>query len=207
MQHFKDLESPGLYYDHIGEAQLYNTEWRILTYINLQEADQNLETIKKYAQLSMDFCNNHQHTYWINLTDCTKITRYIDRQIMEVEDLKSLVKQLTRIEDKDYSRFKIGVFNFIGGISKVLFGTMDNEDASFYAEKISSLEKEQIDFLKLSKEQITVVKATLRSMNSTLLAVSENEKVLSKGLDEMAKHISERDGEIKDMCKGTSMLL
>jgi len=40
-------ESPGLYYDHIGEAQLYNTEWRILTYINLQEADQNLETVRK----------------------------------------------------------------------------------------------------------------------------------------------------------------
>jgi len=39
---------------------------------------------------------------------------------------------------------------------------MDSEEASLYAEKISSLEKEQIDFLKLSKEQITVVKATLR---------------------------------------------
>jgi hypothetical protein len=40
LQRFK--ESPRLYYDHIGEAQLYNTEWKILTYINLQEADQNL---------------------------------------------------------------------------------------------------------------------------------------------------------------------
>ena len=47
LQRFK--ESPGLYYDRIGEAQLHNTEWRILTYINLQEADQNLETLKKYA--------------------------------------------------------------------------------------------------------------------------------------------------------------
>jgi hypothetical protein len=44
LQIFK--ESPGLYYDHIEEAQLRNTEWRILPYINLQEADQNLETVK-----------------------------------------------------------------------------------------------------------------------------------------------------------------
>jgi hypothetical protein len=65
-------------------------EWRRLTYINLQEADQNLETIKKYAQLSMDFCKNHEHTYWINLTNCMKITRYIDREVKEVEDLKLL---------------------------------------------------------------------------------------------------------------------
>jgi len=76
LQRFK--ESPGLYYDHIGEAQLYNMEWRILTYINLQEADQNLKTVRKYAQLSMDFCKNHEHTYWINLTDCTMITHYIE---------------------------------------------------------------------------------------------------------------------------------
>jgi len=44
-------------------------------------------------------------------------------------------------------------------------------------------------------------------MNSTLLALSENERILSKGLEEMAKHINERDGEIKEMFTGTSMLL
>ena len=44
-------------------------------------------------------------------------------------------------------------------------------------------------------------------MNSTLLAVPENERILSKGLDEMARHINERDGEIKEMFTGTPMLL
>ena len=56
LQRFK--ESPGLYDDHI-RAKLYSTEWRLLTYINVQEADQNLETIKKYVQLSMEFCNRY----------------------------------------------------------------------------------------------------------------------------------------------------
>jgi len=84
---------------------------------------------------------------------------------------------------------------------------MASEDASYYAEKISSLEKEETDLLRLSKEQITVVKSTLRSLNSTLRAVSENERILPKGLDETAKHINERDGEIKEMFTGTSMLL
>jgi hypothetical protein len=88
--------------------------------------------------------------------------------------LKLLVRQLTRVEDEEQVRFKRGGFNFIGGISRILFGTMNSEDVSYYGEKISSLEKEQTDFLRLSKEQITVIKSTLRSMNSTLLAVSEN---------------------------------
>ena len=74
----------------------------------------------------------------------------------------------------------------MGGIRKILFGTMDSNDASYYAE-VSELEKEQLEFLSLSKKQVTVVKSTLRLLNSTLLAVSENERMLSKGLDEMAK--------------------
>ena len=53
-----------------------------------------------------------------------------------------LVRQLTRNEEKiNYSRAKRGVFNFIGGISKILFGTMDSEDASYYTDKISYLNR------------------------------------------------------------------
>jgi hypothetical protein len=192
-------KSPGLYYDHIDESQLCNTEWRLLTYVDLQEADRNLKTVVKYAELSKKFCIKHEHSFWVNLTDCVRLARYTDRKVKEVQELKELVRELTRVEEKAPFRFKRGVFNFVGGISKILFGTMDSNDASYYAEKVSELEKEELEFLSLSKEQVTVVKSTLRSLNSTLLAESENEKMLSKGLDEIAKHMSERDGEIRDM--------
>ena len=67
-----------------------------------------------------------------------------------------LVGQLTKSEDDPIqSRYKRGVFNFIGGISKIRFGTLDNEDANYYSDKINSLEKEQMEFLGLSKEQKT----------------------------------------------------
>jgi methyl-accepting chemotaxis protein len=106
-----------------------------------------------------------------------------------------------------HSRFKRGIFNFIGGISKILFGTMDSKDALFYTDKISKLEKEQMDFLKPSKEQITVVKSTLRSVNSTLMEVSQNEKILSEGLQKMFSHINARNGEVKRMFTASSMML
>jgi len=60
----------------------------------LQEADRNLETVVKYAQLSKDFCKHHEHSFWINFTDCV-IARYTDRQIKEAEELKALVRQMT----------------------------------------------------------------------------------------------------------------
>jgi hypothetical protein len=64
-----------------------------------------------------------------------------------------------------------------------------------------------MEFLRLSNEQITVVNSTLRSLNSTLLAVSDNEKILSKGLKDMAKHINKQDGKVKTMFTSSSMML
>ena len=122
--------------------------------------------------------------------------------------MRMLIGQLTKDEDDPIqSRYKRGVFNFIGGISKILFGILDNEDANYYSEKINSLEKEQLEFLRLSREQITVVKSTLRSLNSTLLAVSDNERILSKGLEDMDKDINKQDGEVRRMFTSTSMML
>jgi hypothetical protein len=206
VQQFK--ESPGLYYDYIGEARLYSTEWKVVTYINLRTVDDNFRTLRNYAQMSVDFCKKHEHMFWVNYTGCLNTIRQTDRPIKEVNDLKLILRQLTRNEDELlHTRNKRGVFNFIGGISKILFGTLDNEDANYYADKITHLENEQLDFLKHSKEQISVVKTTLRSVNSTLLTVSENEKFLSKGLEEMAKHVNEQDGEIWEMFTAYSLLL
>jgi hypothetical protein len=50
------------------------------------------------------------HTQCVNRTECLKITNFINSQIREVDDLKVLVRQLTRSEDKGQQCFKRGVF-------------------------------------------------------------------------------------------------
>jgi len=72
VQTFK--ESPGLYYDHVGEAQLCNTEWKVITYINLGDAEENFRVVKGNAQMSINFCKKYMNTFWVNHTDCIKDT-------------------------------------------------------------------------------------------------------------------------------------
>lgn len=74
---------------------------------------------------------------------------------------------------------------------------MHSKDASYYTDKISSLEWEQIEFLKHLKEQITIIKSIIQSMNSTLTEVSKNERILSEDLEKIAKHMNEHDTEVK----------
>jgi len=104
------------------------------------------------------------NTFWVNYTDCIRIIPHMNRKIQEVDNLRMLVGQLTKNKDVSIlSRYKRGMFNFIGGISKILFGTLHYDDANYDSNKVNSLENEQMEFLKLSKEQIAVVKSTLRS--------------------------------------------
>jgi hypothetical protein len=98
VQQFK--ESPGLYYDHIGEARLYSTEWKVVTYINLETADKNFRTVRNYAQMSADFSKRQEHKFWVNYTGCLNTIRQTDRPIKEVNDLKLILRQLTRDEDE-----------------------------------------------------------------------------------------------------------
>jgi len=92
VQQFK--ESPGLYYDHVGQARLYSTEWKIVTYIHLKVVDDKFETVKNYAQMSAEFRRRNEYKFWVNYTGCLNI-RQTDRPIKEVNKLKLILWQLT----------------------------------------------------------------------------------------------------------------
>jgi len=36
--------SPGLYYQHEGTARLYTSEWKVVTFLSLQQASNNVDT-------------------------------------------------------------------------------------------------------------------------------------------------------------------
>jgi hypothetical protein len=50
--------SPGLHYQHEGEARLFNSEWKIVTYINLQQASENVDMVEKYIGETIIFLRN-----------------------------------------------------------------------------------------------------------------------------------------------------
>lgn len=74
-------ESPGLYYEHVGEARLSTSEWRILSYVDLKQVDVNFDVVKRYAKFTVDFCQTHERSDWVNLTECKASIRHVDRKI------------------------------------------------------------------------------------------------------------------------------
>jgi hypothetical protein len=60
-------------------------------------------------------------------------------------------------------RKRRGIFNFVGELSKILFGTMGDDDAKYYNEQIELFEQGSEDMTALTKEQLSVVKSALGS--------------------------------------------
>jgi hypothetical protein len=69
--------------------------------------------------------------------------RKIDEVVYEVTDNK-----------QDYRRIRRGVLNFVGKISKILFGTPDDDDADYYSEKIEHFERNSNSLREHMKEEI-----------------------------------------------------
>jgi hypothetical protein len=109
--------------------------------------------------------------------------------------------QITRSKEDDNFSFdntetkkkkiKRGVFIFIGSASMILFGTLSDEDTTYYQIKISELETEKLSMLKVAKQQMIVVCTTSETVKSTLANVAANEMQLSKNLNVMQKKTNE----------------
>lgn len=182
-------ESSGLYFDARGEVQLSATDWKLVTYINIEQVKESLRLTKEHVQAATSFCEGLKNQTWYGMTDCVSFRSYAFSRVRRLGKLRDVLADFTTPSDEFHDRQKRGVLNFVGQISKILFGTLAEDDAEYYSDKISALENEQKEFLRISKEQMIVVKSTIASFNSTFKEVQRNEKILQSGLNKLAKHM------------------
>jgi len=83
----------------------------------------------------------------------------------------------------------------VGEISKVLFSTLDENDAEYYDEKIRHFESNSEDTTELLKQQIHVIKSTLGALNITLADTEHNDKLVKQGLVEIQTYLDSLSSE------------
>ena len=83
----------------------------------------------------------------------------------------------------------------MGEISKVLFGTLDENDADYYDEQIRNFERNSEDTTDLLKQQVCLIKYTLGALNYTLADMEHNDKVVRKGLSDIQTYLGTLSAE------------
>jgi hypothetical protein len=124
-----------------------------------------------------------------------------------IDNLKDLVAEYLTDNNKSSNyRSKRGILNFVREISKILFGTLTQSDARNYNKHITELEREQKEFLHLSKEQMTITKTIITSVNSTLQKVNQNEKIMMEGLTKLLNYSTHKFNEIEEEIRNVNLV-
>jgi hypothetical protein len=129
----------------------------------------------------------------------------VKREYEKLQEMRRLVLQFTRIERG--TNKKKDIFNFVGHVAHSLFGMLDSDSEALYSQKISQLEEEQLDWLKLMREQTIVVRSTLKSVSQTLHHVSTNELTLTEELHKILNFVNVGNKKIEIRYTFTALLL
>jgi hypothetical protein len=187
-------ESLGIYYENKGQITLYNTEWSVVVYVNLEGINKQSDVIDPYIKHVSNLCQEIGVQNW---TDCHHFEEIAHDKLRQVKKTEDLFADITnRKEGK--TRRKRGLFNFIGEISKVLFGTLDNEDAEYYNEQIKHFEDNSDDITKLLKQQLVVVRSSLGTINNTITDMEYNEEKIKRGLIQIKNYLESVTAENKE---------
>lgn len=143
---------PTLYLEPLGQLRLYTEQWKIVSYLPLQELTQQEahieEGIRNMRQL--DFGGQHNRT-----------TYQLERCLLQAKRDRERLFSSVGYEFALSNRKRRGVFNFIGDISKTLFGTMSDEDAKYYDREIDLVHKDNQRNVELFKNQTQILKVVL----------------------------------------------
>ena len=184
-----------------GVAVLYNAAWRTIVYVDLNKIDNETLMMRQYVHHVEMLCQTTTIRNWTGCAHFGSDTRF---RLVQLTKTEGLLKEITGQETGN-QRKKRGVFNFIGELSKVLFGTMDEDDAKYHNDQIKLFEHNSEDMSTLLREQLTVVKASLGAVNNTLADMAYNENLLREGISKISKYTDTFRSETNEKMNLVSM--
>lgn len=171
---------PGIYYEYLGKLRIYNDAWNLITYVNLKTQDEHISVLENILTNTENICNSFKTIENVESTICSISMRNVKREFNSIKEQQDIFSQL--LGHKPYIRVKRGFLDVVGKAAKILFGTLDDDDATYFNDKIQKVTNDEKQLIELIKEQSIIVKSTIQNFNSTINELNNNEIVLSDNL-------------------------
>lgn len=183
--------NPGIYYEKLQDVKFSRSNWKILTFIDIQPFNFNGTHLHEEINRVNKSCQfeDSDHVQYM----CTLITgrlRILDVRVTTLtqiyDDLIDAMREVEPLTPSDATitnsiKKRQAAFGFIGSVSRTLFGTLTEDDGKFYDRQINQLFKGQVDLAKLSKEETHIIQHRLSSVSTELNDMKRqlNESIIS----------------------------
>ena len=167
-----------LYFERKGEMKISNSNWKIMVFVNLTET--MIRNKELYSHVSR-FCRSIK-----NNEMCNHFTEIATKELQELDKLENLIHESVGKRE----RAKRCLINVIGQVQKLLFGTMDSEDANLINEKLHTLSNDESEIRRLMSKQLTVLKSTISDLNLHETDSLEFEKVYAHTINDLVNTVN-----------------
>lgn len=176
--------SAGVYFEELGEVNLVNNHWKIVSYFDLTNYRREFTTMKKSIDKLSGCCAN----LTTNITEkeyCDAINMQFRHKLSDIEDKDRL---LGRNENKQ--RNARSPFGIIGSIANGLFGILDEECAKNYDQQIAKAKNNEEHLLQLIRNQTTITDSTVNIVKKSEKTVEKQFSLMANQLSDLVKHVN-----------------
>ena len=167
-----DLTGVTIYSEELGQAQLYHDTWNIILGVGTNDIDDRLGSLQSAFAAASYQCDDCLERFELNLIQSR--TQRLDKQ-------RGLLNQLL-----GKKRNKRGFFNFIGDVSKTLFGTLSENDMNYINKELDKLFKDNTILSTGISNQTKVIKLLLNSATTDLNTLELHSKENVNCLNQLA---------------------
>lgn len=201
----------GLYFEEIGNIQVYYSDWTFVTYVNLtyfvaetEHMERTIDTMQAlcdsiksefHLEIPNSYCDNTMPQLYVLLDEVKEysIKWFLNHEsgAMQHENLFGTSQpEQQQQQQRRRRRSRRRRRGFFGSISKRLFFSMSEEEAEFYKSQLNILKKENVDHFLLMENQTTLFKESLKVLNSTVQSQTVQRSSLQRQLLEIEKLIN-----------------
>lgn len=154
-------DNQGIYFEFKSNANVYKTEWTLITHFNLSAYENQLTMLRPTVMNLKLFCKNARLDVKFK-PHCTSVFKQLEHQVKEIEDANELIHHQNK-----YRLKRAALFGFVGKISNSLFGVLDEEFAEGYEDQISKLKNNEAYMKNLLQNQISIAESTTNIIKRT----------------------------------------
>lgn len=166
-----------IYLEHLGEVAMYHQTWTVVNYVDLTELNVHRDQLYTISEALSKVCNSTNDKTTKGCLESPTI-EVIRQRLDRIDNRRARLMNIINY----VPRSKRGVFDFVGDISKVLFGTLGNSDAEYYNQEIDKIHDDNERLSVLVRNQTTIVKGIISSFSDSIQSLSNDTQKLSDGL-------------------------
>lgn len=173
--------SSGIYFDPIGDLKIHASQLDVVIPYDMSYMEPHLKNINSILGTTRFICTQIELEL-LNNSNSLECHNMLEPLSVRYQDIVSGYSAISHLIDKRFKRAWIGG---IGTLSKIVFGTLDENDAIRYDNAIKDLQNNDKRLGSLLKENILITSNILSKFNETVYKIQINEASLNLAIDNL----------------------